>query len=80
MIMCFTGWAVYHGPKGIPGRQRDRLAGRNMICPEKFVEHEIYVLNITFLKLLYHDHERREWESTSSSEKEMLLSNSISWR
>ena len=74
------GLAVYHGSRGIPGRQRDRLAARNIICPEKFVEHEIHVLNITFLELLYHDHEKMEWESTSSSEKEMLLSNSISWR
>ena len=37
------GLAVYHRPKGIPGRQRDRLADRNKICPGKFVEHEIYV-------------------------------------
>lgn len=72
--------AVYHGPNSIPGRQCDRLAGRNKICPEEFVEHEIYVLNIAFLQLLYHDHKKREWEHTSSSEKKVFLSNSISWR
>ncbi len=40
------GLVVCYGVKGIPGRQSDRPAGRNTVCPEKFVEHEIYVLNI----------------------------------
>ncbi len=50
--------AVYRGSWGVSGRQSDWLAGRNTVCPEKLVEHEIYVLNISFLKLLCYAHER----------------------